>query len=90
VLPSGQALGYQQMRVGTDGPDATIENALSMSTQFALKPVEARAQVRVVARAVSTWQEHFVNAGVSAGDIDLLADQIDRPFLREQREEFAR
>jgi serine/threonine-protein kinase HipA len=88
VLPSGQALGYQQMRVGSDGPDATIENALSMSAQFSLKLPEAREQVRVVARAVSGWREHFRGVGVTASDIELLEDQIDRPFLREQREEF--
>jgi serine/threonine-protein kinase HipA len=89
VLPSGQALGYQQMRVGVDGPDATVDNALSMCAQFALKPAEAREQVRVVARAVSGWREHFRAEGVTAGDIELYAEQIDRPFLRDQREEFA-
>jgi len=88
VLPSGQALGYQQMRVGADGPDATLENALSMCAMFALKPAAAREQVRQVARVVAGWREHFQGAGVSAGDIELLADQIDRPFLREQRDEF--
>ena len=34
VLPSGQALGYQQMRVGSDDADATIDNALSMCALF--------------------------------------------------------
>jgi hypothetical protein len=26
--------------------------------------------------------------GVSPGDLELLSEQIDRPFLRQQREEF--
>lgn len=37
VLPSGQALGFQQMRVGEDEADSTLANALSMAPMFALK-----------------------------------------------------
>ena len=29
VLPAGQALGYQQFRVGAQGLDASMDNALS-------------------------------------------------------------
>lgn len=90
VLPSGQALGYQQLRVGTDEGDSTLVNALSMCTQFGLKPAAAQAEVRRVAGVVAGWREHFVSAGVSDADIELLGEQIDRPFLREQREEYAR
>jgi serine/threonine-protein kinase HipA len=89
VLPSGQALGYQQLRVGTDGADATLENALSMCSQFALKPAEARIEIARVARVVAGWQKHFREVGVTSGDLELLSEQIDRPFLREQREAFA-
>ena len=46
VLPSGQALGYQQMRVGEDEADATLTNALSMCGQFALKKDAAADEVR--------------------------------------------
>jgi serine/threonine-protein kinase HipA len=88
VLPSGQALGYQQMRVGSSAADSTLENALSMCAQFALKPGEARAEIQKVAGAVASWREHFAAVGVTSGDIDLLAEQIDRPFLRDQRAEF--
>lgn len=88
VLPSGQALGYQQMRVGESAGDSTLDNALSMCGQFALKPAEARGEMRTVIDAVQLWQRHFTAAGVSAADIDLLAEQIDRPFLREQRDDF--
>ena len=34
VLPAGQALGYQQMRVGSHGADSTLANALSECGQF--------------------------------------------------------
>lgn len=87
VLPSGQALGFQQMRVGEDEADSTLANALSMSRQFLLEKDEAVQEARKVARVVDNWQEHFKQCGVSRGDIDLYAQQIDRPFLKNQRGE---
>jgi serine/threonine-protein kinase HipA len=89
VLPSGQALGFQQMRVGDDEADSTLTNALSMSRLFALDRKAATQQVREVVRVVDGWQDHFRECGVTRGDIDLYAEQIDRPFLLEQRREFA-
>jgi serine/threonine-protein kinase HipA len=87
VLPSGQALGYQQMRVGDDDADATIHNALSMAAQFGLKRDAAVQQAREVARVVRRWTTHFANVGVGVRDLEYHAAQIDRPFLREQRSE---
>jgi serine/threonine-protein kinase HipA len=88
VLPSGQSLGYQQMRVGDDGADSTLENALSQCAQFSLKKDQARAEVRRVVKVVEEWKEHFAEAHVSWRDIAALAEQIDRPFLRGQRAAF--
>lgn len=87
VLPSGQALGFQQMRVGEDEADSTLANALSMAALFALKKNEAVRQVREVVAVVDGWRQHFAECGVTGGDIDLYAEQIDRPFLLEQRRE---
>jgi serine/threonine-protein kinase HipA len=86
VLPSGQALGYQQMRVGSDDADATIDNALSMCAQFGLKRDAAVAQAREVARVIRRWTTHFANEGVSARDLEYHEAQIDRAFLRQQRQ----
>ena len=88
VLPSGQALGYQQMRVGAQEADSTLDNALSMSAQFGLKRDAAQAEIRRVASVVAGWREHFASTGVSSGDLALLGEQINRPFLRDQREAF--
>ena len=41
VLPTGQALGYQQMRVGADMADSTLRDALLEHAQFGLKRAEA-------------------------------------------------
>jgi serine/threonine-protein kinase HipA len=85
VLPSGQALGYQQMRIGEQEADSTLANALSMSQMFALRKDDAVREVRAVARIVDGWKDHFKACGVTAGDIDLYSEQVDRPFLRDQR-----
>jgi len=90
VLPSGQALGFQQMRVGDQEADSTLDNALSRANLFALTAQQARREAASVAAVVARWKEHFAAAGVTAGDIGLYADQIDRPFLRDQRDAYAR
>ena len=88
VLPSGQALGFQQMRVGELEADSTLANALTMSLMFSLGKDDAVREVRTVVRVVDSWKEHFKGCGVSSGDIDLYVEQIDRTFLRDQRNEF--
>jgi serine/threonine-protein kinase HipA len=86
VLPSGQALGYQQMRIGKSGADSTLANALSECRSFALTTAQAVQICREVAAAVDSWRAHFATAGVAVRDIELLAEQIDRPFLLDQRD----
>jgi serine/threonine-protein kinase HipA len=89
VLPSGQALGFQQMRVGDQEADSTVANALSLSQMYALAKDEAVKEAQAVTRAVDGWKQHFAACGVTGADIDLYAEQIDRPFLRDQRRELA-
>jgi serine/threonine-protein kinase HipA len=88
VLPSGQALGFQQMRVGEQEADSTLDNALSMSRLFGLDAKQASREVRAVARVVEGWKQHFKGLGVMPRDIELYAAQIDRAFLRDQRREY--
>lgn len=88
VLPTGQALGFQQMRVGMDATDSTLENALSECRQFGLKRDEAIEQLREVCSVVARWKTHLASVGVRPSDIESLAGQIDRPFLLDQRKHF--
>ena len=88
VLPSGQALGYQQLRVGTEQADSTLVNAMSMCAAFGLTRDHAAREVRRVIGVIQRWITHFKSCGVSARDLESLADQIDRPFLRDQRRDF--
>src|SRR5258708_3748213 len=85
VLPAGQGLVYQQMRVGPDGADSTIENAVSEAALFGLSAGEARAQAAQVAGGCGAWKLHFAHAGVSAADIQYLSRFSDRAFLLAQR-----
>lgn len=86
VLPSGQALGYQQMRVGSQGADATLDNALTECNQFGLTRTEAAGLAQAVCQVVGDWKTHFATAGVSPSDIETLAALVDRAFLQQQRE----
>ena len=85
VLPAGQALGFQQMRIGEQDADSTIDNALSMARLFGLTKDQAVKEARAVAKVVDTWQAHFKASGVKKRDIDMYAEQIDREFLCTQR-----
>lgn len=89
MLPTGQSLGYQQMRVGKDGHDSTLANALSECERFGLKRAQAQQELAKVARVCVTWQAHFAQAGVAVRDIQLLAHSVDRVALADQRSQYA-
>jgi len=86
VLPSGQGLGYQSMEVGRMGAESTLTNALSEHAAFGLTSLRAQRLMAEVAQVVRGWQGHFAHVGVSATDIQSLAQYIDRPFLQTQRD----
>jgi serine/threonine-protein kinase HipA len=72
VLPAGQALGYQQMRVGADGHESSISNALSEVAAFGLKLSEAKDMVHNIQKVVATWPAHFAKCGVKAREIEMV------------------
>jgi serine/threonine-protein kinase HipA len=88
VLPTNSGQGMQEFVVGTQGRDSTLSNAMSQSELFGLTTDEAAAEVSAVIAVVDRWTDHFAAAGVSAADIDSLAQQIDGEALRAQRREF--
>jgi serine/threonine-protein kinase HipA len=85
VLPSGLGLGYQQMRIGKQGTEGTIANVLSELSAFRMSKVKATAIAKEVAKAVDSWKEHFIDAGVTPKDIQTLATYIDGPRLLAER-----
>jgi len=89
VLPTGSGQGVQEFVCGAQGHDSTLANAMSQSNLFGLTSIEAAAEIVGVIDVVSGWRAHFAAAGVTQGDIDSLAEQIDGDELRGQRETFS-
>jgi serine/threonine-protein kinase HipA len=87
VLPAAQGLGTQQMRVGREGADSTVENACSEAAFFGFSADEARTQAAQVAQVCDGWKSHFKEAGVGRADVEYLAQFIDRDFLVTQRKD---
>jgi serine/threonine-protein kinase HipA len=87
VRPAAQGLGYQQMRVGAQGHEASIANALSEASAFGLSQSLARQTVADIATQVAQWKTVFQSMGVRDADIDMLAQYLDGEKLRGQRKE---
>jgi serine/threonine-protein kinase HipA len=85
VLPTAQGLGYQRMRVGTEGAVSTARNVLSMAASFGLSAAEARREARAVAQVCAEWRAHFAQVGVGTADRELLGRFIERPALVGER-----
>ena len=88
LLPTNSGQGYQEFICGAQGRDSTLANAMSQCEAFGLTPGEAAAEVGAVIAVVNGWKTHFAEAGVTARDIESLAEHIDGEALRGQREAF--
>jgi serine/threonine-protein kinase HipA len=78
VLPAAQGLGYQQMRVGVNGHESSIENALSEVAAFGLKLSEAKETVGDIQKIIKTWPQHFAKCGVKPREIEMLEVNLSR------------
>jgi serine/threonine-protein kinase HipA len=87
VLPAAQGLGYQQMRVGMQGNEASIDNALSEASAFGLSQSSARQTVADIATQVAQWKTVFQSMGVRDADIGVLAQYLDGEKLMGQRQQ---
>jgi len=61
------------MTVGTYGRTASIYNLLSQCERFGLTTEAARREIENTVATVRTWREHFRACGVSAKDIEYMA-----------------
>lgn len=85
IVSSMSGIGYQAFRVGRDGAESTLENALSEVRSFGLKLPEAKAIVQEIARVVDGWRDHFENCGVGETDVQILGQYLDNERLGAQR-----
>lgn len=88
VVSSVQGLGYQQMRVGAKGYEASMANALSEARAFGLTGALARQTVIEIAGQVAQWKTVFTDLNVRDADIELLAQYLDGAYLTQQRRLF--
>ena len=88
VLTTNSGRGYQEFIVGTAQRDSTLSNAMSQCELFGYTPAQAAAEVLRVIKVVNGWRKHFAACGVSAADLDSLAERIDGEQLSAQRESF--
>jgi serine/threonine-protein kinase HipA len=88
LLPTHSGQGYQEFICGAHGRDSTLDNAMSECDAFGLTPDQAASEVLRVVEVVNTWKLHFAEVGVSARDIENLAQQIDGDYLLPQRVSF--
>jgi serine/threonine-protein kinase HipA len=77
VLPAAQGLGYQQMRVGAQGHEASIRNALSEVRAFGLSDSQAQHTVADIAAHVAQWQSVFKSLQVRDADLQVLAQYVN-------------
>ena len=85
VLPTAQGLGYQQLRVGVQGHEASMANALSEARAFGLTAEQARQTTAAIAAEVAQWADVFRAHRVCPADIDQLAHTLEGAHLKEQR-----
>lgn len=85
VVPAVQGLGEQQLRIGAQGTDSTIENALSEAEAFGLTKKAAVGVAKQVAAGVSNWKAFFQSHGVAQKDLAIIAQYIDGRHLEAQR-----
>jgi serine/threonine-protein kinase HipA len=61
------------MTVGTYGRSASIYNLLSQCERFGLATEAARKEIENVVTTVRTWRDRFRACGVSAKDVEYIA-----------------
>jgi serine/threonine-protein kinase HipA len=88
VLPTNSGQGQQEFGVGLEARDSTLTNAMSQCNLFGLSTADATQEVTAVIQVVDGWKKHFADCGVTARDIESLAERIDGDALRGQRRGF--
>ena len=85
VVSSVQGLGYQQMRVGAKGHEASMANALSEVAAFGLSKVDAGLIALQIATHVDSWETEFLALNATPADMAVLSQYLDGSVLRSER-----
>lgn len=87
TVTTGSGAIAHEFMIADDVVDPDLDAALSVHPDFGLHEAQAREVVSQVVRVIDTWREHFAGLGVTAGDIEALAEFIDAQHLLAQREQ---
>lgn len=85
VVTTDSGAFAHEFMIADDVTDPDLEAALSVHRDFGLDEAQARQTLSEVVRVVDGWREHFNALGVTAGDIETLAEFIDSDTLLQQR-----
>ncbi|MGH8453898.1 MAG: HipA domain-containing protein, partial [Nevskiales bacterium] len=81
-MPRSGQEGRQAMRVGLQGPAATLSNAYSEASRFGLLEEEAREIVEDLRTRFTDWRKHFETAGLQPREYERFAGTvIDSPVV---------
>ena len=86
IVPSAHGLGYQQMRVGEQGAESSLANALSSAREFGLGKDRAVALCREISALVNGWKAFVEGEGLAKNDIEQISNYVDGAWLIEQRQ----
>lgn len=78
VLPINNSAQHG-IGIGNSGRQGDIDNLLSQSLRFGLKPFKARKMIEEVRQLTQQWQAYFSQHGVSTGDIERLKAIVPNP-----------
>ncbi|MBT9464476.1 type II toxin-antitoxin system HipA family toxin [Hydrogenophaga sp.] len=87
VVTTGSGALAHEFMIADDVVDPDLQAAISVHRDFGLDETQARDAVSEVVRVVDGWHAHFTACGVTAGDIEALAEFIDSDELKQQRDE---
>lgn len=71
VLPINNSAQHG-IGIGNDGREGTINNLLTQSMRFGLKPFKAKKIIDEVRQLTQEWQTYFLQQNVGTGDIERL------------------
>ena len=86
IVPSAHGLGYQQMRVGEQGAESSLANALSSAREFGLGKDRAVSLCREFSALVNGWKAFFEGEGLAKKDIEQISSYVDGAWLIKQRQ----
>jgi serine/threonine-protein kinase HipA len=89
IVPTGSGALEHQFMISDTSREPSLAEAMTVSDDFDLSPLEAANAVLQIIAVVNEWQSHFRSMGVTEADITEIAALVDAPDLLAQRQSFS-